>query len=105
MTLPSTRFRRTVGSWANVPTNPEGKPVGHEEFAARQDEWLPTGDDRTYVHSLMKGVFERGKWPAGSRRRNVASTLSRSTLNTYLSLNCCCAKSEEFSNRKPETWT
>jgi len=25
--------RRTVGSWANVPTNPEGKPVGHEEFA------------------------------------------------------------------------
>src|SRR5580765_7896977 len=23
MTLPNTRFRRTVGSWANVPTNPE----------------------------------------------------------------------------------
>src|SRR5712672_251674 len=61
MTLPSTRFRRTVGSWANVPTNPEGKPVGYEEFVARQDEWLPTADDRAYVHSVMHAVFERGK--------------------------------------------
>jgi benzoyl-CoA 2,3-dioxygenase component B len=61
MTLPNTRFRRTVGSWANVPTNPEGKPIGIEEFNARQDEWLPTESDRAYVHSLMKGVFERGK--------------------------------------------
>jgi len=61
MTLPSTRFRRTVGSWANVPTNPEGKPIGMEEFKARQDQWLPTSDDRAYVHSVMHGVFERGK--------------------------------------------
>src|SRR6184192_281697 len=53
MTLPSTRFRRTVGSWANVPTNPEGKPISAEEFNARQDEWLPTADDRAYVHSVM----------------------------------------------------
>jgi benzoyl-CoA 2,3-dioxygenase component B len=61
MKLPSTRFRRTVGSWANVPTNPEGTPIAHEEFIARQDEWLPTSDDRAFVHSLMHGVFERGK--------------------------------------------
>ena len=61
MTLPSTRFRRTVGSWANVPTSPVGTPISREEFAARQDEWLPTSDDRAYVHSLMHGVFERGK--------------------------------------------
>jgi len=61
MTLPSTRFRRTVGSWANIPTNPEGRPISQEEFNARQDEWLPTSNDRAYVHSVMKGVFERGK--------------------------------------------
>jgi benzoyl-CoA 2,3-dioxygenase component B len=61
MTLPSTRFRRTVGSWADNPTNPGGTPIRREEFDARQDEWLPTSDDRAYVHSLMKGVFERGK--------------------------------------------
>src|SRR6201987_2508971 len=61
MKLPSTRFRRTVGSWANVPTNPEGTTIAHEDFVARQDEWLPASDDRAFVHSLMHGVFERGK--------------------------------------------
>jgi len=61
MKLPSTRFRRTVGSWANIPTDPEGTPISGEESAARLDEWLPTSDDRAFVHSLMHGVFERGK--------------------------------------------
>ena len=61
MELPSTRFRRTVGSWANVATSPAGTPISHEEFIARQDQWLPTSDDRAFVHSLMHGVFERGK--------------------------------------------
>src|SRR6516225_696512 len=28
--LPSTRFRRTVGSWANVATDPEGAPISHQ---------------------------------------------------------------------------
>jgi benzoyl-CoA 2,3-dioxygenase component B len=71
MKLPSTRFRRTVGSWANVPTRPDGTPISHEEFIARQDEWLPTADDRAFVHSLMHGVFERGKiagWIAAPER-------------------------------------
>jgi benzoyl-CoA 2,3-dioxygenase component B len=61
MFLPSPKFRRTVGSWANVPTDLSGEPIGAEEFAARQTEWLPTEGDRAYVRSLMKGVFERGK--------------------------------------------
>ena len=61
MFLPSPRFRRTVGSCANVPTDLSGRPIGAEEFAARQTEWLPTEGDRAYVHSLMNGVFERGK--------------------------------------------
>jgi len=61
MFLPSPRFRRTVGSWANIPTDLNGKPISAEEFAARQTEWLPKESDRAYVRSLMKGVFERGK--------------------------------------------
>ena len=61
MVLPSPKFRRTVGSWANIPTDTTGRPISAEEFAARQDEWLPTEGDRAYVRSLMKGVFERGK--------------------------------------------
>ena len=59
--LPSTRFRRTVGSWANVPTNPEGTPITQEEFLSHQEQWLPTSDDRAFVHSLMRGVLEAGK--------------------------------------------
>jgi benzoyl-CoA 2,3-dioxygenase component B len=61
MVLPSGKFRRTVGSWANVPTDTTGNPITAEEFAARQTEWLPTEGDRAYVRSLMKGVFERGR--------------------------------------------
>jgi len=61
MVLPSPRFRRTVGSWANTPTDTTGEPISAEEFAARETEWLPTEGDRAYVRSLMKGVFERGK--------------------------------------------
>jgi len=61
MTLPSTRFRRTIGSWANVPTDPAGNPISREEYAAHIDEWLPTDADRAFIYSLMKGVFEPGK--------------------------------------------
>jgi benzoyl-CoA 2,3-dioxygenase component B len=61
MTLPSTRFRRTIGSWANVPTDPAGNPISLEEFDAQKDGWLPTDSDRAFIYSLMKGVFELGK--------------------------------------------
>ncbi len=61
LVLPSPRFRRTIGSWANVPTDTAGKPISAEEFAARQGEWLPTDGDRGFIASLMKGVSEPGK--------------------------------------------
>ena len=64
MTLPSTRFRRTIGSWANVPTDPAGNPITQEEFDAHISEWLPTDGDRAFIYSLMKGVTERGKMAA-----------------------------------------
>lgn len=59
--LPSTRFRRTIGSWANVPTDPSGKPIARAEYEARLDEWLPTQADRMFVHSVMVVVTEPGK--------------------------------------------
>jgi len=61
LALPSPRFRRTIGSWANVPTDTSGKPISAEEFANRQGEWLPTDQDRGFIASLMKGVHEQGK--------------------------------------------
>lgn len=62
--LPSPRFRRSIGIWADVPTDLTGQPVSAEEFAARRSEWLPTEADRAFVHSLMKPVTEPGKMAA-----------------------------------------
>jgi benzoyl-CoA 2,3-dioxygenase component B len=62
--LPSTRFRRSIGAWANVPTDPEGRIVSHEEFARRTPEWLPTEADRTFVRGLMQRVVAPGRMAA-----------------------------------------
>jgi benzoyl-CoA 2,3-dioxygenase component B len=59
--LPSSRFHRTVGSWANVPTDPAGNPITREAYAAGMPNWLPTPEDQTFVASLMKQVLEPGK--------------------------------------------
>ncbi|MEX0958952.1 MAG: benzoyl-CoA 2,3-epoxidase subunit BoxB [Burkholderiales bacterium] len=59
--LPSPRFRRSIGAWANVPTDPEGNPLSREAFERRRDEWIPNESDRTFVHSLMQRVVEPGK--------------------------------------------
>ena len=60
-TLPSTRFRRTVGSWANVPTDPAGNPIAQDAYDAQLAGWLPSADDRAFVKSLMQPVLEPGK--------------------------------------------
>jgi benzoyl-CoA 2,3-epoxidase subunit B len=61
MTLPSPRFRRTVGSWANISTDTTGQIITREAFDARIPDWLPTESDRAFIRSLMKGVYEVGK--------------------------------------------
>jgi benzoyl-CoA 2,3-dioxygenase component B len=59
--LPSPRFRRTIGSWANQFIDPSGRPMSAEAWMARQNDWLPTETDRAFVHSLMHRVTEPGK--------------------------------------------
>jgi benzoyl-CoA 2,3-dioxygenase component B len=61
LALPSSRFRRNIGSWAGVPTDPSGRPIPKSEYDARIAGWLPSEDDRTFIHSLMKGVHEPAK--------------------------------------------
>jgi benzoyl-CoA 2,3-dioxygenase component B len=61
LTLPSSRFRRNIGSWAGVPTDPSGRPIPKSEFDARIAGWLPSEADRTFIHSLMKGIHEPAK--------------------------------------------
>ena len=61
LSLPSARFRRGIGAWVNVPTDPSGQPVGREEYDRRMPEWIPSESDRAFVHSLMQRVVEPGK--------------------------------------------
>jgi len=59
--LPSSRFRRSIGSWSGMPVDPDGKVISREEYDKRIGDWLPGESDRTFVHSLMKRVAEPGK--------------------------------------------
>ncbi|MCU1347654.1 MAG: boxB [Acidobacteria bacterium] len=59
--LPSPRFRRSVGSWGNVPTDPAGNRISAEAFAGNLPQWIPTPDDQAFVQSLMQPVLEAGK--------------------------------------------
>jgi benzoyl-CoA 2,3-dioxygenase component B len=64
LSLPSQRFRRAIGSWANVPADPQGNVIPREEHDRRLPEWLPTEADRAFVRSLMQRVVEPGKMAA-----------------------------------------
>jgi benzoyl-CoA 2,3-dioxygenase component B len=61
LTLPSTRFRRSIGAWADVPTDPEGRIVDRAEYDRRITDWIPTETDRAFIRSLMQRVVEPGK--------------------------------------------
>jgi benzoyl-CoA 2,3-epoxidase subunit B len=59
--LPSTRFRRSVGAWAGLHTDPQGRPITAAEFEANRNDWLPTPEDIAFVKSLQQRVTEPGK--------------------------------------------
>jgi benzoyl-CoA 2,3-dioxygenase component B len=62
--LPSLRFNRGIGSWAGVPTSPDGTPIDAAAFEANRNTWLPSDADRAFVQSLMVPVYEPGKMAA-----------------------------------------
>ncbi len=71
LSLPSTRFRRSIGSWVGLPVDPQGKLLPREEFDKRLTEWIPSEADRAFVRSLMQRVVEPGKmagWVAPPER-------------------------------------
>jgi benzoyl-CoA 2,3-dioxygenase component B len=61
LTLPSSRFRRSIGPWAGVPVDTHGKMIPRQEYERRLEDWIPSERDHAFVHSLMHKVIEPGK--------------------------------------------
>ena len=59
--LPHPGFNRDVGVNAGFHVTPEGSIVDEATWAACRDTWLPTTEDLTFVRSLMRPVYERGR--------------------------------------------
>ena len=61
LALPSNRFHRHIGIYADSHFTPGGEPVSRAVWEAHRHEWLPTDEDEAYVKSLMQPVLEPGK--------------------------------------------
>jgi benzoyl-CoA 2,3-dioxygenase component B len=61
LALPSKRFYRHIGIYADLPFDPQGSYLDKAEWERRRGEWLPTDADRAYVANLQKGVREPGQ--------------------------------------------
>jgi benzoyl-CoA 2,3-dioxygenase component B len=69
--LPHAGFNRKVGMFAGHHVSPDGEVLTEAEWQRRAASWLPTEQDKAYVRSLMKPVYERGKiaaWIAPPRQ-------------------------------------
>src|SRR5262245_7845750 len=58
LSLPSKRFYRHIGLYANLPFDPDGRLLSQEQWDRRQGEWLPTPEDKALVTSVQGAVTE-----------------------------------------------
>jgi len=61
LALPSNKFHRQIGMWANQWFSPDGQQLDKATWDARRGDWLPNDADETYIKSLMQPVYEPGK--------------------------------------------
>jgi benzoyl-CoA 2,3-dioxygenase component B len=61
LALPRPSFNRKVGAFAGIEASPAGEILTAAEWERRKNQWLPTDTDKTFVRSLMRPVYERGK--------------------------------------------
>jgi benzoyl-CoA 2,3-dioxygenase component B len=59
--LPSKRFYRHIGIYAEMPFDADGRLLSKEDWEKRRGEWLPTSADRAYVATLQKPVRAPGQ--------------------------------------------
>ena len=72
LTLPSRRFHRNIGLYADVQADPGGNLLTREQFEQRRGEWLPTESDKAFVQSLMQkpiyDVHQMANWIAAPKQ-------------------------------------
>ena len=71
LVLPSRRFHRHIGAFADVQTDQDGNILSAAEWGESRDKWLPSDADEIYIKSLMQPITEPGKiasWIAPPRR-------------------------------------
>jgi benzoyl-CoA 2,3-dioxygenase component B len=61
LALPNPAFNRKVGAFASIEASPAGERLSAAEWEQRKGQWLPTDTDKTFIRSLMRPVYERGK--------------------------------------------
>ncbi len=61
LALPSKRFYRHIGLYADQSFDAEGRLLERGAWEGRREEWLPSAGDRAYIASLQKPVRETGK--------------------------------------------
>src|SRR6266404_3829737 len=61
LSLPSARFRRSIGAWAGQPADPQGNLVQRQLYEHPLASWIPSEADKALVHSLMQKVIEPGR--------------------------------------------
>ena len=61
-TLPHKGFNRKIGLFAGHHVSPEGRLMSEAEWTHKHGEWMPSEEDRLFVHSLMGRVTEPGRF-------------------------------------------
>lgn len=61
VSIPSRLFNRTVGCYSEGIFDPKGQLISKADWENQKGTWLPTEADRTFVKSLMRPEYGRGK--------------------------------------------
>jgi benzoyl-CoA 2,3-dioxygenase component B len=62
VTLPSRRFHRHQGIYADYDFDPEGNLISRDEYEKNKPKWLLVPADNDYLLSIMKPCHEPGKF-------------------------------------------
>ncbi len=62
LSLPSRRFHRHQGIYADHAFDPQGNLISREQLEENRQKWLLTRADNDYLLSIMKPCYERGKF-------------------------------------------